>query len=433
MAFIPEISLSDTFVEFSPGDSITTHQVCDIVTTVAASVLLAVAVSLSIYYAVHPTAPMVPITADFSISLPLLICSGIGIALSIVVAIQMIRCKAVKIAFGRGLVETVRAAPFVQKRITEGFYIRSRPEEQTPAEYLVANHEEIARMDSIFDTRVQMPTRDGVNLSGYYYESDPAYPLVIYFHTTFTTLEEHSFEHWGIFYERHGCNVLLVEYRGYGLSEGRAGGRNQEMEAYLDAEAAWVWARNRGFGRDAIIVHGFEKGCLYAAALGYFFNVQHVILANPYKSYADFMARFTLLDRETTHETLLASFAQGSLRRHPDYPQALALVTDGCDVVNKVRRMAGALFVIQNADDWLTPEHVGKEITQLKYPDDPETQEKYLAVVKGGRRDRQFFFDPRAYHQLLTFLYDRGFYATPPEYTGLSYVETFETGEKDVR
>lgn len=65
---------------------------------------------------------------------------------------------------------------------------------------------------------------------------------------------------WGEFYKTRGLNVLLVEYRGYGLSEGAAGGVNQEMEAYLDAEAALKFVLSQGVVKNKILAHGYSLG-----------------------------------------------------------------------------------------------------------------------------------------------------------------------------
>ena len=49
------------------------------------------------------------------------------------------------------------------------------------------------------------------------------------------------------------ASVLLVDYRGYGLSEGRP----SERGTYLDAEAAWRHlTEERGFRPAEIVVHG---------------------------------------------------------------------------------------------------------------------------------------------------------------------------------
>ena len=403
------------FVEFPSLASITSGQICDIITTITVAIFLTTAISLTTYYAVHPTAPMIPLTANFSISLPLLICSVLGIALTIVLVVQLTRCSQVKLAFRKGVMETVRAAPLAQKQVTKGFYIQSRPPQQTPAQYRVEQQEKIERMEIDFGARVEFSTRDELTLGGYYYEGESDC-LVIYFPTTFNLNEDHRNDYWGYLYRNLGFSVLLAGYRGYGLNEGSAGDSHQEIEAYLDAEAAWVWARKQGYANTSIIVHGREQGCVYAAALGFFCSVPNVIFENPYTTYASFIARFASMDPSTTRDVIYTSFAQGALERHPNFPETAPLVTDGFDVLNKVCQMAGAVFVFQTANDWVMPLAFGQEIVKAKYPNSPQTQEKYLSVVEGGRKNRSLFFSkPEPCQQLFSFLCDRGFYHRPPQ------------------
>ena len=53
-----------------------------------------------------------------------------------------------------------------------------------------------------------------------------------------------------------GLNVFAVDYRGYGLSEGRPG----EEGTYWDAQAAYAWLRGRGFRPEQIVVLGESLG-----------------------------------------------------------------------------------------------------------------------------------------------------------------------------
>lgn len=410
------------FVEFPPAAPITSRQICDMITTIVAAILLTTAISLTIYYAVHPTVPMIPITADCSISLPLLICSVMGVALAMVLVVQVARCQQVKLAFRKGVVETVQAAPFAKKQVTKGFYIQSRPPEQTCAQYQVVEQEKIDKMETDFGIRVQMPTRDGIILNGYYYESNRRC-LAIYFPTTFNLTEDHENDYWGYVYKKLGFSVLVAGYRGYGMSEGSAGGKHQEIEAYLDAEAAWVWAREQEeYANADIIVHGREHGCVYAAALGYFCNVPQVVFENPYTSYAAFTARFTSMDPSTTHQVICTSFAQGTLDQHPRFPAMRPLATDGFDILKKVCLMAGDVFVFQTTDDWIMSSAGGQEIMQAKYPNSQENQKKYLSIVSGGRNSTLFFTEPEPCFQLLTFLYERGVYGSLP-FIGRSFCD----------
>jgi len=57
--------------------------------------------------------------------------------------------------------------------------------------------------------------------------------------------------------------VLLLDYRGYGRSEGSL----SEEGTYLDAQAAWQWLRQRGFAAQNIIALGESLGGAVATEL----------------------------------------------------------------------------------------------------------------------------------------------------------------------
>jgi fermentation-respiration switch protein FrsA (DUF1100 family) len=58
-------------------------------------------------------------------------------------------------------------------------------------------------------------------------------------------------------------NVLLFDYRGYGLSAGRA----TEAGTYLDAQAAYRWLERKGFPGRKIVAYGESLGGAVAAEL----------------------------------------------------------------------------------------------------------------------------------------------------------------------
>lgn len=80
-----------------------------------------------------------------------------------------------------------------------------------------------------------------------------------------------------------GMNILAVDYRGYGRSEGTS----DEPGTYLDAEAGWAWLVQRGFAPDQIIVHGESLGGGVAAGLVCRKPVGGLILQSTFTSVPD--------------------------------------------------------------------------------------------------------------------------------------------------
>jgi uncharacterized protein len=80
-----------------------------------------------------------------------------------------------------------------------------------------------------------------------------------------------------------GAAVLAFDYRGYGLSEGRP----TEAGTYLDALAAYVWLRQRGFAATNIIAYGLSLGGGVASGLAERETVGGLVLHSTFTSVPD--------------------------------------------------------------------------------------------------------------------------------------------------
>ena len=88
-------------------------------------------------------------------------------------------------------------------------------------------------------TDVWLRTEDGVRIYARYDEKDPTLPVLLYLHGGAGNLATRS-DRLELFASL-GANLMAVEYRGYGRSEGTASGRGLER----DANAAYAWLRRR--------------------------------------------------------------------------------------------------------------------------------------------------------------------------------------------
>ncbi|MFN3322461.1 MAG: alpha/beta hydrolase [Bryobacteraceae bacterium] len=82
---------------------------------------------------------------------------------------------------------------------------------------------------------------------------------------------------------RAGSSVLLLDYRGYGRSEGRP----TERGLYRDAEAAYRWLLDRGYPPSRIVLHGESLGTAVAVDLAARQPSAGVILEAPFTSARD--------------------------------------------------------------------------------------------------------------------------------------------------
>lgn len=82
---------------------------------------------------------------------------------------------------------------------------------------------------------------------------------------------------------RTGAAVLLYDYRGFGRSEGRPG----EEGTYLDAQAAYVWLRQKGFVAAGIVLLGESLGGGVASELAVREPVGGLVLQSTFTSIPD--------------------------------------------------------------------------------------------------------------------------------------------------
>jgi predicted alpha/beta hydrolase len=104
-------------------------------------------------------------------------------------------------------------------------------------------------------TELTIPSTDSVRLNALLFKSvdHPSKGLILYFHGN-----RHSLERWGRYapaLTRNGYDVLMIDYRGYGKSNGIP----SEQGLYRDAEAALAWAKQQ-YPSTPLIYYGRSLG-----------------------------------------------------------------------------------------------------------------------------------------------------------------------------
>ena len=125
---------------------------------------------------------------------------------------------------------------------------------------------------------------DGTKIHGWYVPAsakaatdNPVVPTILFSHGNAGNIS-HRLDKLEI-YHKLGVNVLMFDYRGYGLSEGTP----TEDGTYEDAEAAYQWLRKRGVFN--VVFQGESLGCAVAMEMA----VRHpegrgLILESPFTS-----------------------------------------------------------------------------------------------------------------------------------------------------
>ncbi|MCU7960502.1 MAG: alpha/beta hydrolase [gamma proteobacterium symbiont of Bathyaustriella thionipta] len=146
--------------------------------------------------------------------------------------------------------------------------------QQTPAELGLAYED------------VHLSTADGVTLHAWYVPAANSKKVVLFFHGNAGNIT-HRGESIDIFHNL-GWSVFIVDYRGYGSSEGSP----DEPGLYQDARAAWQFLmQKKHYAHDDIIVFGRSLGGVVAAQLAYEVQPRHLILESTLSSARDMADR----------------------------------------------------------------------------------------------------------------------------------------------
>lgn len=126
---------------------------------------------------------------------------------------------------------------------------------------------------------VWLTAADGAKLHGWYVPGTGDYTL-LWFHGNAGNIS-HRVDNMLLFNRRLGVNTLIIDYRGYGRSEGKP----SERGMYLDAEAALEYLRDRYHVKDdKLIFFGRSLGCAVAAEMAIRHKARGVILESPLTS-----------------------------------------------------------------------------------------------------------------------------------------------------
>jgi fermentation-respiration switch protein FrsA (DUF1100 family) len=109
---------------------------------------------------------------------------------------------------------------------------------------------------------VEFLTGDNVKLHGWFIPNESAKGTLLFFHGNAGNIS-HRLESIKLFHKL-GLNVFIIDYRGYGQSEGKV----SEQGTYRDASAAWNYLTGtRGISAKQIIIFGRSLGASIASWL----------------------------------------------------------------------------------------------------------------------------------------------------------------------
>lgn len=140
------------------------------------------------------------------------------------------------------------------------------------------------RMGLAFEP-VSLLTEDGIRLDGWFIPHQNPRATLLFFHGNAGNIS-HRLDSLSLF-NSLGLSVLILDYRGYGRSEGRP----SEKGIYRDAQAAWRYlTEERAIPGDRIILFGRSLGGAIAAYLAARYAAMGVVLESTFTSVPDMAA-----------------------------------------------------------------------------------------------------------------------------------------------
>ena len=139
--------------------------------------------------------------------------------------------------------------------------------------------------EQVAATDVWLRASDGVRVHGWLIAPKDARVITLFLHGNAGNLT-HRVNHIQQI-TAAGSSILVIDYRGYGKSEGRP----SEQGLYRDAEAGYQYLVAAGHKPERIVLHGESLGTAVAVALAARRNCGGVVLEAPFTSARDVAAR----------------------------------------------------------------------------------------------------------------------------------------------
>jgi uncharacterized protein len=213
---------------------------------------------------------------------------------------------------------------------------------------------------------VWLDTEDGVRIHAWFVpgRADVDLPALVFFHGNAGNISHRVFN-LELLHQHIGLPVLIVSYRGYGLSEGRA----SEKGFYHDARAAHKWLANNGYPEGRQVYFGRSIGAAVALQLALEHPPAGLILESPFTS-------ITAMGRH--HYKIL-------------YPLLGWLVDARFDNLKKIPELRSSLMIIHGRRDNIVPPAMGEKL-YARAPD----PKKLVWLERAGHNDT-LDADPQLY------------------------------------
>ncbi len=218
---------------------------------------------------------------------------------------------------------------------------------------------------------VNLTTSDNIQLHGWYIPRKDSNKVLLFFHGNAGNIS-HRGASIAIFH-RLGLNVLIIDYRGYGKSQGDP----DEAGLYRDADAAWHYLTGeRGVDKNNIIIFGRSLGGSVATRLAADVQPAALILESTFSSARD-MAKtlFPIIYR-------------------------LFIFRYRFNSMDRIKKIDCPLLLLHSPEDEIIPFHIGEKLFNAA------VEPKQLVKMKGDHNNG-FLLSQPAYQQSIRAFIDK--------------------------
>ncbi len=216
---------------------------------------------------------------------------------------------------------------------------------------------------------VYLDTEDGVRLHSWFIPSDNAQKTILFFHGNAGNISHRrsSIE----IFNRLGLNILIIDYRGFGKSQGRV----SEQGLYKDATAAWLYLVNeREVNPENIIIFGRSLGGIVATELSARVQPGGVIIESTFSSARDIAdAMFSVLSR-------------------------IIILRYDFNALENIKQIESPILVLHSPDDEIVPFRLGKKL--FNAANEPKT----FVEMRGGHNTGLLMSQPEYEMELERFI-----------------------------
>jgi len=239
-----------------------------------------------------------------------------------------------------------------------------------PISYPDGNWDVPEQKEALHDVRFN--TEDGVRLHGWWAPREGASRTVLWFHGNAGNLS-HRYEDFMMLH-RLGCQVLIVDYRGYGRSDGSP----SEKGLYRDGFAAYRFlVERKDVPEDELILLGRSLGAGVATKVAAERTIRKLILVSPFTNVPD-MVPYVL-----------------------PVPGLRHVVSSSYDSLSRIRDVKVPLLVLHGTEDAVVPFDLGRKLFESandpkSFVELPGAGHNNIGIVAGDRYRsalRSFIFD----------------------------------------